>query len=65
MQEVKGFDENTLFSPYTKQQWRSYQQEKINQVIFIIIIIEILPYHLFVIKSHKGIKTKFTCSPFF
>ncbi|KAJ0591360.1 putative endo-1,4-beta-xylanase [Helianthus annuus] len=29
--EVKGFDENTLFSPYTKQQWRSYQHKKINE----------------------------------
>ncbi|KAJ0933544.1 putative endo-1,4-beta-xylanase [Helianthus annuus] len=30
-QEVKGFDENTLFSPYTKQEWRSYQHKKINE----------------------------------
>ncbi|KAJ0598968.1 putative endo-1,4-beta-xylanase [Helianthus annuus] len=29
--EVKGFDENTLFSPYTKQEWRSYQHKKINE----------------------------------
>nr|XP_043620240.1 endo-1,4-beta-xylanase 5-like isoform X2 [Erigeron canadensis] len=31
--ENKGidFDENTLFSPFTKQEWRSYQEKKINE----------------------------------
>ncbi|XP_076907851.1 endo-1,4-beta-xylanase 5-like [Bidens hawaiensis] len=28
---VKEFDENALFSPYTKQEWRSYQQKNINE----------------------------------
>nr|GEV81731.1 DNA/RNA polymerases superfamily protein [Tanacetum cinerariifolium] len=28
---IKDFDENTLFAPYTKQEWRSYQEKKINE----------------------------------
>ncbi|GKA92422.1 elongation factor-like GTPase 1, partial [Tanacetum coccineum] len=28
---VKDFDENTLFAPYTKQEWRSYQEKKMNE----------------------------------
>ncbi|XP_071726240.1 endo-1,4-beta-xylanase 5-like [Rutidosis leptorrhynchoides] len=28
---VKDFDEDTLFTPFTKQEWRSYQHNKINE----------------------------------